>query len=58
MQWLESDFIGYLDHWDSAVQKRQGFTPGQKAMMTLSRETREGLRMTGEHHIEFWTGKG
>ena len=52
MQWLESDFIGYLDHWDSAVRGRQGFTPGQKATMTLSRETREGLRMTGVHHIE------
>ena len=53
MQWLERDFLGYLDHWEESVWAREGFTPGEKAMMLLSRETREGLRMTGVHHKEF-----
>ena len=29
------------------MKGRQGFTPAQKQMMELSRETLEGLRMTG-----------
>ena len=47
MQWLEKEFIGYLNHWDASVKARAGYTPGEKAMMTLSRETKDGLRMTG-----------
>lgn len=44
MQWLENDFIGYLSHWEASVQAREGYTPGEKMMMTLSRD---GLQMTG-----------
>ena len=29
------------------MQERQGFTPAEKELMLLSRETREGLRITG-----------
>ena len=47
LQWLCQDFLRYLDDWERSVQARQGFTTSQKAMMTLSRETTEGLRMTG-----------
>lgn len=46
-QWLEDGFLGYLDRWESSVQGRQGFTPAEKELMLLSRETREGLRITG-----------
>lgn len=31
------------------MEKREGFTPGEKTMMVLSKETRDGLRMTGVH---------
>ena len=30
------------------MDRRDGFTPSQKSMMMLSRETREGLKLTGE----------
>ena len=44
---MKDDFLNYLDEWESSVKGRKKFTNAQKAMMTLSRETREGLRMTG-----------
>ena len=47
LQWLKDDFLGYLDQWNDSVKGRQGFTPAQKQMMQLSRETLEGLRVTG-----------
>ena len=47
LQWLERDFLDYLNEWRSSVAGRDGFTSAEKAMMTLSRETLEGLRVTG-----------
>ena len=47
LQWLENEFLGYLDEWDDCVQAREGFTNSEKMKMTLSRDTLEGLRMTG-----------
>jgi len=46
-QWLETEFLGYLDEWESSVSRRTGFTPAQKKMMQLSVESLEGLRITG-----------
>lgn len=47
LQWLEKDFLGYLDEWEASVHVREGFTRAEKALMTLSKETLEGLRLTG-----------
>ena len=47
-QWLEEDFLGYLDDWEKAVKERKGFTDEEKKRMMLSQETLEGLRMTGK----------
>ena len=60
LQWLEKDFLGYLDEWEASVTERQKYTPEQKACgmrknyttaerhrMCLSQETLEGLRVTG-----------
>jgi len=47
LQWLENDFLNYLDEWEQSVKQRKGFTPAQRTMMLLSPETLEGLRMTG-----------
>ena len=44
-QWLENDFLTYLR---VCASTRPGFKPAQKRAMTLSRETIDGLRMTGE----------
>ena len=46
-QWLEDCFLGYLKSWENSVQQRQGFTKAQRELMLLSRETREGLQITG-----------
>ena len=46
-QWLEDEFLGYLTEWKESVDERKGFDEKQKARMMLSRETLEGLKMTG-----------
>lgn len=46
IQWLKHDFLGYLDRWEAEIQQTDG-TPGEKNQMCLSRETLEGLRITG-----------
>ena len=47
IQWLETEFLGYLNEWDSSVQRRTGFTAAERKRMRLSDETLEGLRVTG-----------
>ena len=49
LQWLENDFLNYLDEWEKCIKNRKGFTPAQQTMMLLSPETLEGLRMTGNY---------
>ena len=39
--------MGYLDEWEASVSAREGFTRAEKALMTLSNETLEGLQLTG-----------
>ena len=50
-QWLEQDFLGYLKEWEESVEGREGFSAAEKAMMLLSRETIEGLNITGTSSI-------
>ena len=40
-------FLGYLEEWQNSVDTRTTFTKGQKKMMCLSRETLDGLKITG-----------
>ena len=47
IQWLEKEFLPYLDQWEKSVEARKEFTKTQKKQMLLSAETRLGLRMTG-----------
>ena len=47
IQWLEEEFLPYLDQWEKSVEAREGFTKTQKKQMLLSSETRLGLWMTG-----------
>lgn len=48
LQWLKEDFLSYLDKWSSSVKARKGFTKSEKAIMTLSKETLQGLKITGK----------
>ena len=45
MQWLKTDFLGYLEEWDSSVHNRPGFTPAENAIKY--NETLAGLKVTG-----------
>ena len=49
LQWLQKDFLGYIAGWKASVLEREkkGFTKPELAMMCLSKETLEGLQMTG-----------
>ena len=40
----------YLDSWEKSVSQRKGFDKKEKEMMLLSRQTREGLRLTGKFY--------
>ena len=40
--------MGYLEEWQLSVDSRQDIADGKKATMTLSKETLEGLTMTGK----------
>lgn len=45
LTWLEDTYLGYLDAWESAVEKHDGFGKSKKALMLLSSEICEGLRI-------------
>lgn len=42
MQWLESDFLSYFKEWEDSVANEE-----EKAKMMIARETRTGLKFTG-----------
>ena len=44
MQWLEEDFLGYIDSWEHEVQDT-GCPANEKRKMMLSSETIEGIRI-------------
>ena len=45
-QWLETEFLAYLDEWERSVNGRPGFDDADKKRMLLSQETLLGLRIT------------
>ena len=46
-QWLEDEFLGYLDEWKKYVNSDKSLSSADKARMMLSRETLEGITITG-----------
>ena len=46
LQWIEDEFLPYLDKWEESVMRRPGLTKTQQNNMLLSAETRLSLRMT------------
>ena len=40
----------YLDEWEREVAKEKDMEDKEKSRMMLSRETREGLRITGKNN--------
>ena len=47
IQWLEEEFLPYLDRWERSVQEREGFSVAEQNKMLLSAETRLRLKFTG-----------
>lgn len=47
LQWLEGEFLSYLDKWKASVQAH-AVPATQKPQMLISRETTEGLHITGQ----------
>ena len=47
-QWLEEEFMPYLEQWESSVKKRKGFSDKEKMLMLITKETRAGIKVTGE----------
>ena len=54
MQWLEKDFINYLDEWEESANGREDLSESEKHKLCLSRETLEGLRFTSMHAFFSW----
>lgn len=54
-QWLEGEFLSYLDQWEESVKSRTDIENQDKDQLLLSRETRMGLRMTGIYicHVDY-----
>ncbi len=50
---MKDCFLGYLEEWQESVDGRADFNKTQKQMMTLTRETLEGLKITGIACLNF-----
>lgn len=48
MQWLKDTFLDYLVEWDDSADARTDLVVSERNRRCLSRETLEGLRMTGK----------
>ena len=46
-QWLVNDFLGYLTEWETEIAALPGLKQNEKQKLMLSRETMEGLKITG-----------
>lgn len=46
MQWLKDTFLKYLEEWETEVRALK-VEKREQSKMLLSKETREGLQITG-----------
>ena len=51
MQWLEDEFLGYLQNWEGSVMAQSGLSMKEKNSMLLSPETRFGIEVTGKYNF-------
>ncbi len=49
-QWLEEDFLNYFNAWEDSVEARTDIDDAVKAKLLLSRQTLDGLRITGSYN--------
>ena len=55
LQWLEKDFLKYLQDWEDEANACNPDNPSEVNKMMLSRETLEGIKITGGSKvITYW----
>ena len=47
IQWLEHQFLPYLEEWEQYAMSKEGLALKEKEKLILSKPTREGLKITG-----------
>ena len=47
-QWLESTFLGFFDDWEKETSNLEGLNKSEKSKFILSKQTLQGLRITGK----------
>ncbi len=53
LDWLENDFLKYLQDWSDSVNNREGdFTVKDRQRMFLAHQTYEGLQITSKSSID------
>ena len=53
-QWLKETFLQYLTKWEEEVNTYTALTPIERERMLLSKETRDGLKMTSKSNRVTW----
>ena len=48
LQFLKTDFLGYLREWQAEIESVPMLSKGEVALRQLSRETLEGLHISGK----------
>ena len=48
IQWLEDDFLKWLDEWEQQVKSKKDLKSKERNKLILSKETLIGIRITGE----------
>ena len=46
---MEKDFLGFMKQWEDSVATRDDVAKGEKPRMCHSKETVEGLHITGRY---------
>ena len=50
--WLNQEFLDWLEMWEEDIKGREGLTKGEKSVLFLSYQTVEGLRITTKSFVE------
>ena len=52
IQWLKGDFLTYLSDWENELSAIPNLPSKERQRMCISRETLQGLRITGDLLLE------
>ena len=52
-QFLEDEFLNHFHRWREAVEAREGFSKQEKSRMFMSKQSYEGVQVTGTNHVSY-----